>query len=262
VRESGDSFLAALFAPLLDMHLLPSLDEQLVVILTTNYEDLIDQAMQAVHGRINYVIKTVPSDGDYLLKDDDVPILKLHGSFNWYNKSPVVIQKVISDEEDVIWIPPGVAKKRGFYPFDVIWGRARELLDCDVLRIIGSSLSMNDWDLVSLVHTTQKLRTDEKSPYKIEIIDYPDTCKEIKERYSYLDMTTIMEIPEVREYLVRTYRPMDIGKDVPVEELEDRIDGENVFALWLRAKGEALYYNDRPIATAKGYFQEFVLRGL
>ena len=45
---------------------------------------------------------------------------------------------------------------------DLIWDKARELLDCDVLRIIGSSLSMNDWELVSLVHTTQKLRKSKR----------------------------------------------------------------------------------------------------
>ncbi len=266
VRESGDSFLAALFAPLLDMHSLPSLDEQLVVILTTNYEDLIEQAMQAVNGGINYLIKTVPSDAQYVLNDRDVPILKLHGSFNWKNKSPVVVQKAIEDEEDVIWIPPGVAKKREYYPFDLIWSKARELLDCDVLRIIGSSLSMNDWELVSLVHTTQKLRTDQKPPYAIEVIDYPRQCTQIKDQHKYLNIRTILEIPEVRDYLVRMYLPAYIGGSVADERLEEiaayLTPPENMFALWLRAKGEALYYNDRPIATAKGYFEKFVLAGL
>lgn len=266
VHELGDSFTPVLFGALIDMHSINSLDEQLVAILTTNYEDLVDKAMQAVEGGINYLIRTVTSDSYYCLKEDCVPILKLHGSFNWKNEYPITIQKDIEDEEDVIWIPPGVVKKRQYYPFDVIWGKARELLECDTLRIIGSSLSRNDWELVSLVHTTQKLRTDHKPPYTIEIIDYPDVCEKIKEQYRYLNMKTILEIPEVREYLVRTYLPAYIGqKDVPNERLKGvarYLGKENVFALWLRAKGEKLYFDGVSIATAKGYFEKFVFAGL
>lgn len=263
----GPDYAPGLFAALLDMHSLEGLDEKLIVVLTTNYEDLIEQAMQAVYGKVNYVIKTVPADGPYVLSNDEVPILKLHGSFNWKNESPVMIQRAISDEQDIIWIPPGVAKKRESYPFDLIWGKARELLDCDVLRIIGASLSMNDWELISLLFTTQKLRTDKKSSYIIEIIDYPDRCGKIKEQYKYLDIRGIFEIPEVREYLVKAYLPRHIGLDVAEERLEKIAQEylqppENMFAHWLRAKGEALYYSGVPIGTPRGYFEQFVLAGL
>lgn len=268
IKELGDSFSPTLFTSLLDMHSIPSLGEELVLILTTNYEDLIEKAVQQVAGGINYLVKTISEDSHYCVREDSIPILKLHGSFNWKSGFPIIIDSQIEQEEDVIWIPPGVVKRREYYPFDVIWGKARELLECDTLRIIGSSLSRNDWELISLLYTTQQLRTDGKLPYTIELIDYPDKCEELKEQYKYLNMRTILEIPEVREYIVRTYLAGDIRKR---EVSEERIKGvakyitddrENIFALWLRAKGEKLYYDGIPITTENRYFEQFVKSGL
>lgn len=266
IAELGGSFFPTLFASLIDMHSIAGLDEELVLILTTNYEDLIEKAMQHVKGGINYSIKTISKDSYYCVKEDTIPILKLHGSFNWKNEFPIIIQSEIEEEEDVIWIPPGVVKRRDYYPFNVIWGKARELLECDILRVIGSSLSRNDWELVSLIYTTQQLRTDGKPPYTIELIDYPEPCEVLKEQYQYLNIKTILEIPEVREYLIQTYLVGDIGKR---EVSEEKIKGiaryigkENIFALWLRAKGEKLYYDGISLTTKNRYFEQFVKSGL
>lgn len=266
IQQLGDSFTPTLFTALIDLHSITGLEEELVLILTTNYEDLIETAMQRVKGGINYSVKAVCSDGRYSLKEDGVPILKLHGSFNWKSRYPIAVQKRIKREKDIIWIPPGVVKRRQYYPFDVVWGKARELLECDTLRIIGSSLSKNDWELVSLIHTTQKMRTDGRPAYTIELIDFPERCGEIKEQHRYLKMKTILEIPEVRQFLIRTYLPGYIGKkEVPEERIEGvarYLGKENIFALWLRAKGEKLYYDAIPIRTRKGYLERFVLSGL
>ncbi len=140
IAALGGSFVPTLLTALIDMHSVRGLREELVLILTTNYDDLIEIAMQRVKGSINYSIKTTCTDGYYCLKENRVPILKLHGSFNWKNKYPITIQKKIKKEKDVIWIPPGAVKNRQHYPFDVVWGKARELLECDTLRIVGSSL--------------------------------------------------------------------------------------------------------------------------
>lgn len=268
INELGSSFFPTLFASLIDMHSIEGLDEKLVLIMTTNYEDLIEKAMQHVAGGINYTIKTMSKDKHYSVKEDTVPILKLHGSFNWKSEFPVTIQSKITREEDVIWIPPGVVKRREYYPFNVIWGKARELLECDILRIIGSSLSGNDWELVSLIHTTQQLRTDGKPPYTIELIDYPEKCEKLKDQYNYLNIKTILEIPEVQEYIVRIYTAKDIGRR---EISEEKIKGiakyisdkeTNIFSFWLRAKGEKLYYDDISITTENKYFEQFVMSGL
>ena len=73
-------------------------------------------------------------------------------------------------------------EERTEYPFNILWGKAQELLDCDILRIIGCSLNRNDWHLVSLLYITQKLNTNKKE-FIIELINSRDGCKRIKRNY-------------------------------------------------------------------------------
>ena len=268
INELGDSFFPTLFASLIDMHSIQGLDEELRGILTLNYEDLIEQAMQLVKGGINYSIKTINNHNSFSIKEDTIPILKLHGSFNWKNEYPISVENKIKEEEDVLWIPPGVVKRREIYPFSMIWGKAKELLECDILRIIGCSLSRNDWELVSLLYSTQKLRTDKKQ-YKIELIDYPERCEELLKQYIYLNMVAFLDIPEVRKHLINEYFPRFAGQDnVPedvLEELKAFITPEkhNLFAIWLRAKGENLLNKGFSLKTgAENFFEKFVLSGL
>jgi hypothetical protein len=196
-----------------------------------------------------------------------VPLLKLHGSFNWKNEYPIAIVSDIEDEEDVLWIPPGVVKRREDYPFSLIWGRARELMECDILRIIGCSLSRNDWELVSLLYTTQRLRSDGKQ-YILELIDYPEQCKDIIDRYKYMNIQTILDIPEVLSYLIREYFPHRAGQPITeaiLTELRENITpGKfNVFEIWLRAKGEQLVDKGIQLTTDENsYFEEFIKSGL
>lgn len=266
-RDLGKSFTPTLLSCLIDMHSVTGLNEELVLILTTNYEDLIEKALEQVLGGINYVVKTVGKDGRYHIKEEVIPLLKLHGSFNWRNEFPILISRKKTREEDVLWIPPGIVKRKESYPFNLIWGKARELLDCDILRIIGSSLSTNDWELLSLIYTTQNLRTDKKRPYLIEVIDVTQKCEELRGKYQYFNFKSILEIPEVKEYLVHTHFPQSIiGKRVVPEDkikgLAKYMDKENIFALWLRAKGEKLFYSDIPLKTKKNFFQRYIRIGL
>jgi hypothetical protein len=267
INELGDTFSPQLYSVLLDMHLIDGLDEELVAILTINYEDLLERAMQSVHNSINYSIKVSNRHTSFIIDEKSPPILKLHGSFNWKTENPIAIVDSLADEEDVLWIPPGVAKKRDIYPFSVIWGRARELLECDILRIIGCSLSRNDWELVSLLYTTQKLRTDRKS-YRIEIISSPRTCEEIKKNYKYLTIDGILDIPYTRDHLISEYFPHHVGKPIVgdvLEELMENVtsDKYNMFAIWLRAKGERLQQDGIPIRSDRlNVFENFIKSGL
>jgi hypothetical protein len=263
IKSLSESFSPILFASLIEMHAIRNFNEELVAILTINYEDLIERAMQKVKGGINYLMRVNNKHNSYRVKKQSIPILKLHGSFNWKNEYPIVLSDRIEHEEDVLWIPPGVVKRREYYPFSLIWGRAKELLECNILRIIGCSLSRNDWDLISLLYTTQKLRTDGKS-YKIELVDSPATCERIKETYKYLNISTILDIPIVRDYLIREYFPHHANKPVTeeiVNELRQSItsDKYNIFAIWLRAMGEKL--RDDGISLAVGgenYFENLL----
>lgn len=267
ISSLGETFSPTLFASLIEMHSIPDFDEELVAILTINYEDLLERAMQHVKGGINYLMKVINRHSSYRLEETSVPILKLHGSFNWKNEYPIVVVDKIEYEEDVLWIPPGVVKRREYYPFSLIWGRARELMECDILRIIGCSLSRNDWELISLLYTTQRLRTDGRS-YKIELIDPPAACERIKEDYKYLDIHTILDIPVVRDYLIREYFPRHAGKPV-TEEIENELrqsitsDKYNIFAIWLRAIGEKLRDEGVSLAIGGGnYLDNFIRSGL
>jgi len=100
INELGAPFSPVLFASLIDMHGVTGLNEELVLILTTNYEDLLEKAMQQVHGGINYLIGAICKDDNYCVNKDRVPVLKLHGSFNWRNEYPVTIQNDIKEEAD------------------------------------------------------------------------------------------------------------------------------------------------------------------
>lgn len=262
IGELDQMFSPTLFASLIDMHSIDGLHEELVAILTINYEDLIERAMQQVKGGVNYLIKTVNRHSSYCVGEDCIPVLKLHGSFNWKNEYPVAIEKDIEDEEDVLWIPPGVVKRREYYPFSLIWGRAKELLDCDILRIIGCSLSRNDWELVSMLYTTQKLRTDGRS-YIIELIVPPSIGEGIRNDYKYLNMRTILDIDLVRDYLIREHFPSHVGRPITEEILDELRQGitpekYNVFAIWLRAIGEKLLEEGIPIKTNSNIFENFI----
>jgi len=267
IDQLGDDFFPKLLASLLDMHTIVQFQEELIAIITLNYEDLLEQAMQHINGGINYSIRTVNKNKDYSISNNNIPIVKLHGSFNWKSEFPISVQKRIKKEEDVLWIPPGVVKKRENYPFNMLWSIARELLDCDILRIVGCSLSRNDWELIALLFTTQRLRTDKKE-YSIELIDYPTKCDVIKSDYRYLTMNSILDILEMRSYFINEHFPQHRNKEVIPAEVFDELrasitpDRENIFLLWLRAKGEYLEAKGVDISTNNNYFRTFIRSGL
>jgi hypothetical protein len=266
IAELGTAFSPKLLLALIDMHSIEELKEELVLILTTNYEDLIERALQKMKGGINYVVGMNCSDPNYCIDATiNPPLLKLHGSFNWKNGYPITVECSVGTPEDTIWIPPGVTKKRDAYPFNVIWGRARELLNCDILRIIGSSLTQNDWDLISLIHSTQRLRTDGSPRYNVEFIGLPCDCERIKKDYPYLNPKTYIEMVEFTKFAVDTYLPEYIGRPEPPEEerlkeVAKTIDESkmNVFEFWLRTKGDILLEQGVKLHTPEQFFEKFV----
>jgi hypothetical protein len=261
INKLGINYKPRLLSALIDMHEIVGLGEVLQGVITLNYEDLLENAMQMVMGGVNYVISIKTRRNSLNLKPDSKPILKLHGSFNWKNDFPITLldKKKIKTPEDVLWIPPGVEKKRERYPFNILWGRARELLDCDILRIIGCSLSRNDWQLISLLYTTQQLPAQQKE-YIIELIDYEDAGDKIKKSYSYLSCRTIIEIKEVNEYIKNTFFPKHKREDdftLAKSELLNNIK-TNVFDLWLKAKGDDIKRRDIQIDTRTGIFADYI----
>ena len=261
VGKLGKEYTPRLLSALIDMHNVPALNEELKGIITLNYEELLERAFQDVKGGINYSI-SMNCLHDHLTFGKDVePILKLYGSFNWKNEFPISLtdEDKIKRPEEVLWIPPGVEKRRERYPFSILWGRAREILDCDILRVIGCSLNRNDWQLIALLYTTQKL-TAHKKVYLIELIDYHDKGVEVRDSYTYLSFRLISDIKEIRDSLKKSYFKEIKEEGKLSKAIESLLSNPkiNIFDTWLRAKGEYLKDNNIAISTKGRFFENYI----
>ncbi len=61
MSEIPNYFIPELLVALVDMHRISGLEEEIKVILTTNYEDLIERSIQKIYGGINYPIQIIPN---------------------------------------------------------------------------------------------------------------------------------------------------------------------------------------------------------
>jgi hypothetical protein len=249
---------------LLDMYSLPKFDEKLCAILTMNYDNLIEEAMIKNYGGINLPFEVKPKKHN----NKKLPILcKLHGSFNWENTNPVKINNdLLTDEhndKNILWVPPGVHKRNDYYPFNIIWGTARSLLKCDILRIIGCSFSVTDLGVISLLHTTNRLRQDNHTNYEIEFIDRPKSHRIALERFP-LTLKPITDIPGFLNY-VENEHSIEFSEDGDAStEKKEKIekwlnrDKVNIFELWLRSQAYNLLDSKIDIKDTKnGYFYKF-----
>jgi len=262
VQKLGLDFFPTLYASLIDMHEIVALKESIVGILTINYESLLETGVMAVKDGVDYSI--VMTNEHTTLKTcykNVFPLLKMHGSFNWKNAFPIVLKDdgKIRDADDTLWIPPGAEKKHDRYPFDILWGRAMEVLECDILRVIGCSLNRNDWQLISLLHRTQKTRMDRRQ-YEIELIDYADTCRSVQNNYNYLQFRLISQIFEVRESVIGSLGRSFRNKEKESKAIEQFLENKhlNMFDFWLHAKGEYLNNSGISIRTAKKIFENYM----
>ena len=245
-----------LYAALLDMYQIKDCPEKLQGILTLNYDQYIETAVQQVIGEpVDFGFK-VEGSGD---ASSPVRLLKLHGSFGWQDSWPTTA----GSGDNPLWIPPGIQKAKQTYPFNVLWGLAREMLSCDVLRIIGCRLGANDWDLVSLLFTTLHV-SDCYSPYRIEIIDSPSNARRLKREFPYLEVQSILEVERVGREIVGV---LTAGSPRNFEELPEQLQNlltdpswpnRNWFELWLIQMAEALYEDLDSINTAAGCFENLL----
>ena len=178
-----------LYSALVDMYRVKDCPEALHAILTTNYDEYIEEAIKYIYGSTADFGVYVADDQRF---DDRPKLLKLHGSFGWRDSWPIQRSKR-NGSKATLWIPPGIQKAKGRYPFNLIWGRARELLDCDLVRVIGCRLSASDWDLISLLFTTRHAHAKNR-PYVVEVIDSPMHAFKLRKSYPYLDIRSILQI--------------------------------------------------------------------
>jgi hypothetical protein len=247
-----------LYSVLFDFHSIGDLNEKITGVLSLNYEDLLEQTLLwHLSTNINYYIARKTRRN----ANREIPVVKLHGSFSWKNRRPIFVdvsRKINSD--DALWIPPGVDKKRENYPFNVLWGKAFELLmECDVLRVIGCSLNRNDWGLIPMIYTAMKLR-DSASSFEIEIIDFVDQGERIRKTYPYLKIKSLTEILEYRNYLVDLFSLTSSTIPAYVRDTvsSDSSKRQNIFESWLRAKGHDLVSRGKKFNTRKNHFSNFI----
>jgi len=162
-----------LYAALFDMYNIDNIDETLHGVLTLNYDSYIESAAEKVNDR-QLMDLAFCTDGPH-----QPLLLKLHGSFSWEDSWPLRRSK--SDKSaGTLWIPPGIRKGKERYPFNMIWGQARDVLNCNILRVIGCRLGPSDWDLISLLFSTQNVNDEREQSYAIEIIDSPERAECLK----------------------------------------------------------------------------------
>ena len=151
----------------------------------------------------------------------NVPLLKLHGSFNWGN------ELVLARRRNIEIIQPGFSKSYLHAPYGFIWNRALDLLSsCDSLRVIGCSLSANDVHLVELLFRAQLER---RKAFDIEIIAPERTGETIRKSYGFFRNIKLMA---------------DMG--IPSTPVVGPI---NPFLTWLQYTGAKMLTDDEINAT-------------
>lgn len=242
-----------LYSVLIDLHHVSGLEEELLSCITLNYEDILERTIKAHFGYdVDYVVKT----GNKQARKKPIKVYKLHGSFNWFNSRPIIIRKMSAiNSKDTLWIPPGVEKRKENYPFNLLWGKVIEdLLNCDILRVIGCSLSRNDWGLIPVLYTIQKFNQNRRN-VEIEIIDYPDNAKTIKNTYKYLRINGFLDLPAVLSYYKKQFPETSPESEI-ISEIESKFADKskiNPFQEWLDAKADFMINNGIDIKTRRNF---------
>lgn len=218
---------------LLEMHLNQAFRtevEELTAVLTTNHDGLLQLASQKVYGAVNVGFPFVSNELNPVEGRGIPPILQLHGSFSWIFGLPLRIAPLRRDSKyssRTVWIPPTVSKELKNYPFNKIGGIAYEILAkrCDVLRIIGSSLTQNDWNILALIFNAQRHRELARgTSFVIQFIMSKDSGEQIQANCSYLKNT--FPINHLSEGDFKGYET-----DLPIDS-----EMRNAFAYWMKEK--------------------------
>lgn len=195
---------------LFELHKLIENKEILTGIVSLNYDDVLDLSCYEIRGnKPNYCHNSG--------KGEDIPLLKLHGSFNWTNI------KIYGKSKKIPIIPLGINKNYLIPPYNFIWSRAFEVLaTCDILRIIGCSLSQNDIGLIDLLF---KAHLERSNHFTMEIINRQGVGDDIKYNYGFF--------PGI-------ITPKDIEGSLIADDLSGAAELTNPFKTWLKAKAERM----------------------
>jgi hypothetical protein len=216
VREDIEQILSGprtrrfhLHKALFELHKHPATlrEEALAGVISLNYDDVLDTAYKQYYGLPRYCFSL-----DEPLRSNDIPLLKLHGSFNWKNV------KIRGRRRNIDIIPLGSTKSYIHPPYGCIWNQALQtLIGCDTLRVIGCSLSQNDFHLIDLLF---KAHLERGTAFDIEIIATDKVGAGIRDNYGFF--SALKTLTQIKDILVPEPAP------------------ENPFKTWLKYKGLAL----------------------
>lgn len=170
-------------------------EETLSAIITTNHDGLLQLAAKEVHAGVDLGIPFHSKDLAPKGKGD-VVVLHLHGSFTWTFGVPINVSLLSAGAKyspDTVWIPPTILKESKNYPFNKLSALAYEFLaqHCDVLRVVGSALTQNDWNVLSMIFSAQRHRELTRgTPFRIELIMPQEAGESIVAECSYLKHLT------------------------------------------------------------------------
>lgn len=222
---------------LLEMHTNNSFQnetEALTAIITTNHDGLLQTAFEEVFGAVNLGFPFTSNDITLVGSEAVPPVLQLHGSFTWRFAVPVKVTRLGAGSKyshDTMWIPPTIQKESKNYPFNKLTGLAYEVLakQCDVLRVVGASLTQNDWNILSLIFNAQRHRERvKKAAFRIELIMSQRTGVDIQNNCSYLK--NITPIGSLSEGQFAEYKEYEEKEPPPDSDLA------NAFFYWLKEK--------------------------
>lgn len=182
--------------------------EKVLGLISLNYDAVLDNAYEAIYNEPpNYSFSLTDA-----VSNKSIPLLKLHGSFNWKNVT------IRGRERSVDIIPLGTNKNYLHLPYNFIWGRALEILiQCDVLRIIGCSLSQNDMHLIDLLF---KAHIEKGKAIEIQIINSDLEGDRLQGDYGFFP--EIKPLTKIEHTLVPEPEPL------------------NPFKMWLAYKGRSM----------------------
>ncbi len=256
IRNETQEDPVELYKVLIDMYNIAHFPEVLEGIITTNYDEFIETAIEQVSDfPIDFGINVEPSSP----KTGGIRLLKLHGSFGWQDTWPVSRRH---DGNNTLWLPPGIQKPKHAYPFNVLWGLAREMLSCDVLRVVGCRLAANDWDLISLLFAMRY--TSEASFPEIEVIDSPLHVEDLKRLYPYLEVLSIFDVEPIGSQLIAEIlggRPREfneLSKEDQRAALCSAGRSKNWFDLWLTQMLEFQSTELDTMSTDTGLVERFL----
>jgi hypothetical protein len=161
---------------LLELHKQSEMEknEKLLGLVSLNYDNVLDEAYKVVYGQRPIYYHTLTEVAQY----ESIPLLKLHGSFNWINVP------VRGRRRSFEIIPLGANKNYWHVPYNYIWSKALEIVtQCDILRVVGCSLSPNDIHLIDLLF---KAHLERGAAFEIQIISKDEDADNIRRRYGFL----------------------------------------------------------------------------